>query len=168
MQESGGNPLFLPQDNLFKSNMLAAQRITTLSSREIVKIVTLPEVVGTFTVPKEMAGKVAKFRLESVYWAANALREPSDRFRISSSWGLTQVIGSNISKGSSAGLNILHFSANIEWQLHKAADMLENLLLHSKGNINHMYRGYNSGRIDSSNPQVIARANKVEQRIHGF
>ena len=168
MQESGGNPLFNKEDKLFKSNLSTAQRITKLDSKKILEIVTLPAKVGNFNVPIELVGKTAKFRLEPGYWNKYVDFDPETRFRISASWGLTQVMGANISRSKDAGLHILHFSANIEWQLSKAADMLDNLLVHSNGNINLMYRGYNSGRINSQDPSVIARANKVEERVHGF
>lgn len=168
MQESGGVAIFNPTDKLFKSNLKTAKSISLLPEDKILEIITIPGKVGDFVVPKELAGKVAKFRLEPGYWAKYKDRDPETRFRMSASWGLTQVMGANIATGSSANLNILHFSANIEWQLRKAADMLEKLLILSKGDINKMYRGYNSGNINSLNPAVLLRAAAVEKKVREF
>lgn len=182
-QESGGVPYFVDTKpgSIFRANMNAAfaykakikgtEKIikvpTDLSEAEIRSIITMPDKVGEFDVPAIMRGKLAKFRFEPGYWRRYKNLPKLDRFIYSSSWGLVQFMGPNISKTPDrAGIDFIkRFMVDVDLQLLYAAGMIDGLLERAHGDVNLAYRGYNSGNIHSDDPAVIARANNVQKHL---
>lgn len=182
MQESHGMPYFVDTKpgSIFAANIYDAQyppiwkddkiigRATTgLRESEIRQAITIPEVLGKWRPPRAMVGKMAKFRFEHSYWKRHGHLDKMERFRMSSSWGLVQFMGPNITKGmdrDDADYFIQKFAADVPLQLLYGAGMLDDLLIAAEGNVDHAYRAYNSGNPESKNAKVIARAKGVERR----
>lgn len=163
MQESGGVPYFNETDKQFNINMGSAILNSSLSPNQIKTIITIPDNINGIVIDPFMAGKMAKFRFEKGYWKKFPELDPVTRFRVSCSWGISQVMGANISK--TKGLQIQLFSANIKQQLSWTANELERLLRLASGDVFKMYKGYNSGNINSTNLDVINRAREVVNRL---
>lgn len=184
MQESGGAPYFVDTKpgSLYSVNMSDAvqhvmkQRMpdgrlvvigsisTGLTRKDITEVITIPAQVGNYRVPIAMAGRLAKFRFEYEYWKENAhIADLKDRFLFSCSWGLCQFMGPNISKEpTTEGLGFIKkFIADVDMQLLYGAGMIDHLLVANHGDIEAMYRAYNSGSANSHDPKVIARAQAV-------
>lgn len=182
-QESGGCPYFIDHKpgSIFRMNLNAALYIkrknvqtgkvekiaTGLTEQEIRSIITIPAKVGNWEVPKAMRGQLAKFRFEPGYWRRYPNLEKLDRFIYASSWGLVQFMGPNISRHPDrAGIDFIkRFMADVDLQLLYSSGMIEDLLLRADGDVNKAYRGYNSGNVNSTDPEVIARANNVQKHL---
>lgn len=195
LQESGGMPYFIdskPGSEMY-SNISDAinhaiyhytatgEKLTTeyvatgLTYKTILAAITIPPAVGNFMVPSAMRGRPAKFRFEYSYWKRfkTEIENPADRFIYSSSWGLCQFMGPNIAKEPTPeGLEFIkRFAADVDMQLLYAAAMIDDLLASNKGNVDAMYREYNSGSAESTAPKVVARAQQVAisaQKIQQF
>ena len=142
------------------------QVVTGLKEPEIRQAIIIPEIVDGWRVPRSMVGQRAKFRFEYGYWQNYGHLEKMHRFRMSCSWGLTQIMGPNITDqliGDPADLFIQRFAADVALQLLYGAGIIEGLLEKSHGSVDHAYRGYNSGQIDSTSVAVINRAKAVER-----
>lgn len=134
----------------------------------------LPETIGPWKVPDYLAGAIGKFRTEPSYTENLLNRYPDNQelvFRISSSWGLTQVMGRNlVVLGKSQEWqkkvikDLTHFASNPVWQLHWAADFLDKLLVSAKGDLHKAYVGYNAGSITSIDLAAHVRAAEVVAR----
>jgi len=179
MQESSGVAIFIDTKpgSLFAANMYEAKypaifdrdgkiigrANTGLTDQEIKQAVIIPAEIDGWRVPKELVGKVAKFRFEYSYWKRYGSLPKVERFRMSSSWGLVQFMGPNVVKGAKdPDLFIQRFAADLPLQLLYAAGMIDDLL-GPAGDVERMYRAYNSGNPDSKNSKVVARAVAVEK-----
>lgn len=151
---------------------------TGLTEKDIREIITIPDKVGSFDVPAVMRGKLAKFRFEPGYWRRYSTLARRDRFIYASSWGLVQFMGPNISpKPDAAGIDFIkRFMADVDLQLLYAAGMIDDLMIRGsklqpdaaikdlpkeEQLVHRAYRGYNSGKVSSDKPEVIARATNV-------
>ncbi|HEY9792076.1 MAG TPA: hypothetical protein V6D22_16840 [Candidatus Obscuribacterales bacterium] len=141
---------------------------TGLKESEIRQFITLPDQIDGWQVPKEFAGQKSKFRFEYGWWqhAAYTKLPKQERFALSTSWGLVQFMGFNIvgnsgKTGDEAIKLIQRFAADVLMQLEYAAGTLDTLLIRANGDVFKMYKGYNSGDVDSEDPAVIARAKAV-------
>lgn len=140
---------------------------TSLKESEIRGYITLPEEVDGWKVPKELAGQRAKWRFEYGWWKHyGKMTNREERFMLSSSWGLVQFMGFNIignsgKTGGDAIAFIRKFACDVPLQLLYAAGMFDDLLTDADGDLLRAYKGYNSGKIDSQDPAVIARAKAV-------
>lgn len=141
---------------------------TGLTQRDILKAIIIPEQIGSFRPSKTLVGQKAKFRFEYGYWERfSNIADPIQRFRMASSWGMVQFMGPNISgklAGEEADLFIQRFAADLDMQLLYGAGLLDELLVRARGSMDHAYRGYNSGDVNSDNPDVIARAKNVAKQ----
>lgn len=183
MQESGQSPIFIDTKpgglcaaNIkmaveyykYKKDPATGKKIrigpfkTGFTEADVKRMMTIPERVGSFQTPKELAGKLCKFRFERGYWEKKAYAhlEPEHRFYMSCSYGLTQHMAMNITRDLSMEA-IKRFMADIDLQLLYGAGTLDSLLTRANGNLLRAYKGYNSGNIDSDNADVIARAGNV-------
>lgn len=184
LQESSGVPYFVDTKpgSIYQANLSAAivhtvkyhsatgklistKHIETgLTRKDILDVITIPAQVGNFRVPSAMVGKLAKFRFEYGYWVRYShIADLKDRFLYSSSWGLCQFMGPNISKHPDIeGFQFIRrFAADVDMQLLYAAGMVDDLLAATGGDVEAMYRGYNSGNTHSHDSQVVARAQGV-------
>jgi hypothetical protein len=185
MQESGGCCYFLDLKSAsqFKMNVYGAMaynkkdsdgkinRIYTgFNENNIRNMSIIDPKIQDFIVNKQLVGKIAKFRFEPTYWEKYSHLVPETRFIFSCSWGLPQFMGSNISKvlDDIGALYIKRWRADIALQLETASTFIDELLEQSKGDVNRMYRGYNSGDINSTSPEVIYRADAVEKSDHVY
>lgn len=179
LQESHGQPTFkdTKPGSQFDQNLRTAQCYskhfdkptkgftlikTGLVASQIRGWVTIPAKVGDYVVPRFLVGQYAKFRLEPSYWERNKELAPADRFLYSCSWGLCQFMAPNISKEPTPeGLQFIRrFAADPLMQLVYGAGMIEQIM--SEGHdVYSMYREYNSGSANSTNPDVEARAANV-------
>lgn len=180
MQESSGVAFFFDTGfgSLFKMNIFGAMKYrkkkadgtfeiiyTGLREGQIRTMATIGPTVGKYIVNKLIVGNIAKFRFEPAYWERFAHLPIETRFIFSCSWGLPQFMGPNINRvlDETGAEYIKQWRADLSMQLTSAVHFIDNLLEHSHGDVNKMYRGYNSGDINSANPDVIYRANAVEK-----
>jgi len=172
MQESHGMPYFVDTKpgSQYKQNVYGATRpYTGLTEKDVRGAILLPAKIGDFEVPKTMQGQLAKFRLEPSYWHRYTpdkyplLADKIMRFYFCSSWGMVQFMGPNISHEPTAeGIEFIRrFSADVGMQLVYGAGMIDGLLQANHGDVDAMYRAYNSGNPHSHDPAVIARAQSV-------
>lgn len=188
MAESGGVPYFVDHKpgSLFAANTFGACRYkkidkktgkvfrieTGMTPAEIRQWVTIPEKIGDFQVSKAMRGQLAKFRFEPSYWARTNRYYPDlsleDKFIFSSSWGLVQFMAPNICKlPTPENLQFIRrWIADPDMQLVYAAGMVDSLLVTTKGNVHHSYRGYNSGDVNSTRTDTNQRADNVLRLLH--
>lgn len=140
---------------------------TGLIEAEIRAAITIPNKIGNFDVPAIMRGKLAKFRFEPGYWKKYKQLSKIDRFLYSSSWGLVQFMGPNISpQPDRAGIEFIkRFMADVDLQLLYGAGMIDDLLKRAGGDPHKAYRGYNSGNVNSTNQAVIKRADNVQKLL---
>lgn len=177
-QESGGVPYFNGDEHLCLSNVQTAAELLKVTTTQIIDWARLPKTIGLWKVPSYLGGAIGKFRTESTY--TRHFIDPKSNhssydkelvFRISSSWGLTQVMGRNlVTLGKTEQwqkktiTDLVHFASNPVWQLHWAADYLDRFLVSAKGNLLLAYIGYNAGSIFSTNPDARKRAEEVVNR----
>ena len=143
---------------------------TGLYEKDIRRIITIPAKVNNYQPAKQMVGMMAKFRFEPSYWERNAkLENLEERFLYSCSWGVMQFMGPNAAYNlgpCEAGFNrIREFMCSPDMQLAAGADYIENIMAKISGHdCEHMYREYNSGNPNSTNPDVEKRALAVAAR----
>lgn len=192
MQETSGVPYFIDHKpgslcyaNIFDAvgyrrkvkdangKLQTIRVFTGLTSGQIREEITIKEKVGNWTAPRVMRGQLAKFRFEPGYFIKHKKRFPElsliDLFLYSSSWGLVQFMAPNIVKGGPTPENlefIRRWRADPAMQLLYGAGMIDDLLVKTKGNVHHAYRGYNSGDINSPRPDTNKRADNVLRLLH--
>jgi hypothetical protein len=190
LQESSGVPYFIDTKpgSLYAANiaMAVVHKIrdkhgrvvrtveTGLTAGEVRQAIVIPPEIDGYKVPPVLVGRPAKFRFEYGYWKRLGHLPKMQRFRMASSWGLVQFMGPNIigrwqgdgdpsngDKDEDRDRFIQRFAADIPLQLLYAAGMIDELLEQAGGDVDGAYRGYNSGDVNSSRPDVIARAKAV-------
>lgn len=179
LQESHGVPYFTDTKpgSQFKMNVFGAMSYTKhyrrpdgtktsttyqtgLKESDIRRMTTIEKELDKWEVPAVMAGQLAKFRFEYSYWERYSSLPTEKRFLMSCSWGLAQFMGPNITKPDKIDF-IRRFRADVPMQLLYAAGMIDELLERTNGDVNRMYRAYNSGDADSEDLAVLARAKSV-------
>lgn len=158
LQESNGSPTFLLSDAQCKDNLKAAMAITTLPQQLLIDALTIKSGV--------LAGQIAKFRCEPGYWEWTATKQipsVSLRFLCSCSIGIGQQMIRWVLPATKDAWDefVESFKTNVDIQLEYLIKALEKLLGETEGDLFKAYKGYNSGDIYSTNPDVIERAKHV-------
>jgi hypothetical protein len=183
MQESGGVPYFIDTKpgSIYALNLADAitHKIrddhgnvigvvpTGLKADEVRDLIRLPEQINGWSVPRDLVGRMSKFRFEYAYWRRYQSLDKVARFRMSCSWGLGQFMGANVAgklQQPEAEHYVHKFAADIPLQMLYTAGEMDRLLILADGDLDQAYRGYNSGNIHSLNKSVIARAHNVVAR----
>lgn len=158
LQESHGVPWFIPTEIQFKQNLRTAVLQTKTHESRIRQLIVIPDSVGAWKTPEQMAGKFAKFRFERGYFNQMPTSMPfEDRFYKSCSWGLGQLMGAHLKDAQ----EIKRFMSDVNLQALWLVGMLDELLTKTGGSLVQAYAGYNSGDTNCQNPVVIKRATNV-------
>ncbi len=158
LQESEGSPTFTPLDDLYKANMAAATKYTTLPELMLMDALLIKS--------GPLAKSIAKFRFEPSYWAwsgGHQLSSPTERFLASCSFGVGQQMMRWVlpPKTSDWLSYIENFKGNVDLQITTAIDKISDLMRVTNGDLFEAYKGYNSGNIKTADPAVIDRALNV-------
>lgn len=159
MQESHGVPTFTPWEAQYRANLRAAINITKMNEGEIRKLIIIPVAVNGWKVPTMLVNKFAKFRCEPGYWKRFRDLPAADRFYMSCSWGLGQLMGAHLPDANA----VRRFLADVPQQVLWVAGMMDQLLISSHGDLKRAYAGYNSGDIDCQDRAVLHRCDEVEK-----
>lgn len=147
-KESSFNPVFLEGERQLKENLATAVWATGLRESEIRALITISPRVGYWKVPRELSGRLAKWRLEPEWYVKSMRLHFLNAFYWSSSWGLVQFMGFNICPDVTREdlPNIIQrFAADIPMQLLYCAGELEKLLKLSNYNRPLAFTRYNAG-----------------------
>lgn len=158
MNESHGQPTFSSYDPLYRINLNDAVHVTKLP------VGMLKDALSIKGGPWH--GKAAKFRLEPGYWEwalQQQLDTPSEKFLCACSIGIAQQMMRWILPAGEGNWSsfINDFMGSLSLQMAYLAGNLEKLLIEANGDLLKAYKAYNSGDMNSSDPAVIARANRV-------
>ena len=169
IQESGDlKSTFLTTDPQYRKNMYVAIKALGKPEAEILKLVTRSD------------GKIAKFRFEPDTYTSPKWRNvnPIDRFYLSCSWGLPQVMGYNLMGGSlkNVASTCLAFAANEPYSVAYCAGSMEAGMVRAfnspavlkkdlKSLAYHGYSCYNSHSVIPKTPDVAKRAQEVVSRL---
>ena len=143
-RESEGVPIFQPTDLLYHANLQAAQRLTGLSSKDLITAATIPS--GKYQ------GQISKFRCEPGYWVwASKLKgrfTPAQKFLLASSIGVGQKMARWLVTGTTPDewITIIHqFMGSVPTQVLYIAGDIDNLLTGAGGDRKLAYTRYNAG-----------------------
>lgn len=171
LQESGGCPVFAPKDDLYRANMDAAMKETTLPEALLLDALIIKS--GLYQ------GQIAKFRFEPGYWAwskTQGLPSPTLRFLCSCSFGIGQQMIRWVlpADKNSWPVFIENFKSDTDIQITYLLLKLRTLMIENNGSLRIAYKAYNSGNPQSRDDAVIARAlhvaklrDIVEQQLKG-
>jgi len=158
-KESGCNPIFQHEDPLFIANMGAAYEGSKLPRQMIWEAILIKK--GPYS------GHMAKFRFEPAYWEWSGTQRCNSlqlRIQLSCSFGIGQQMMRWIiphGKPDEWIAFIENFKADTGMQLKYLLSNLNKLLQKTGNDLDHAYRGYNSGDINSDNLAVLVRAENV-------
>ena len=171
LQESEGDPTFSLLEKQCEDNLAVAAKATTFDMSLLIGALKIQS--GTYQ------GKLAKFRFEPGYWhwaAGQTTNSTSLRFLISCSLGVGQQMMRWVLPTDELewGRFIERFKSDVGLQLTYVVGSLDKLLGETEGDLFRAYKGYNSGNINSKDPQVILRAlhvvelrDKIQQQLPG-
>jgi len=147
-KESSYSPVFLEGERQFRENLATAVNATGLRETEVRALITIPARIGFWKVSRELAGRLAKWRLEPAWYVKGMQEDFLHAFYWGSSWGLVQFMGFNVCPNiNDPGLpnKIQRFAADIPMQLLYCAGELEKLLILSNHNRPLAFTRYNAG-----------------------
>ena len=169
IQESGDlKSIFDKTDPQLRKNLSSAIKGTGWNEATILRLVTRTD------------GQIAKFRFEQGTYISPKFRniDPTARFYLSSSWGISQTMGYNLMGRSNKNVasTCLAFSANEEYSILYCAGCMEDGLVRAfnspsilkkdiKSLTFYAYCAYNSGSLLVKDKEVLKRAQDVVNRL---
>lgn len=171
LQESTGDPVFHPSDPLYRDNINAAIKETTLPEALLLDALLIKS--GPYK------GQISKFRFEPSYWLwtkSQQLPSPTLRFLCSCSFGVGQQMMRWVlpPKKTDWLPFIENFKGDVDVQVTYVMLKLRSLLIQTDGSLYKAYKAYNSGDPNSKDDAVTARAlhvkklrDIVEQQLKG-
>lgn len=169
LQESGDfKSTFVKTDEQYRKNMSAAIKGLGKTEAEVLKLVTRSD------------GQIAKFRFELGTYISPKFKNvnPTDRFYLSTSWGISQTMGYNIVGKQTKNIPslCLAFAANEAYSILFAAGSMDTGMTRAfnspavlkkdlKSLAYHGYSCYNSGSVIPKNPSVAKKCQEVVSRL---